>query len=129
MNINLTKRFFLLLFLFLALRSSAQITGIYYSFTTASYGSWTANGGTVLVSGGSIDDVVYTITPTAAQWNGFYYGSKFYPPGTPIYISTNGWISFVNQGSSLATNALATTPNIIAPLWDDLRLGATSSSD
>src|SRR4051794_35059792 len=86
---------FSILLSFISQKNFGQVSGLNYSYSTASYGSWNANLGTVLVAGGSVDEAVYTIAPGGANWSGFYYGSKFYPPGSNIYISTNGWISFV----------------------------------
>jgi hypothetical protein len=127
MNKTFTRNFIILAFLISALGTTAQTTGLYYTQGTQSYGSWTANAGVAVIPANS-DDILATITPTAAQWNGFYFGGTFFPAGQPIYVSSNGFMSFLNPGSSLPTNALATSPyGIIAPIWDDLKVGATGN--
>ncbi len=115
---------FLFSFTHLAL---GQTTGINYTYSWANNG-WVANGGTIFTGSAGTDEAVYTITPTAFTWpNGFYYGSQFYPSTTTIYVSTNGWMSFINQGGSLPNNNLTSTPGIIAPLWDDLKVAAAGN--
>jgi hypothetical protein len=111
--------------------AKAQSTGINYSLSVQAY-SYTANLGTVIAGSPGADDVLYTIVPPAGtglnQWSGFYYGSEYFPPGQPIYVSTNGFIALKNPGSSLPNNSLATNPYaIIAPLWDDLKVGAAGN--
>ncbi len=105
--------------------SYSQSTGINYTYSTQAYGAWAANGGAVIAGSPGADNTLFTITPPpgvgANQWNGFFFGSTYFPPGQPIYISSNGFMSFINPGSSIPTNSLATSPYaVIAPLWDDL---------
>jgi hypothetical protein len=104
----------------------AQVNGLNYTYGAAA-NPWAANSGTIFAGSPGADEVVFMITPTAAQWSGFTYGSKFYPSTTTIYVSTNGWLSFVNQGGALPNNSLSTTPVIIAPLWDDLKVSAAGN--
>ncbi|MEO8086980.1 MAG: hypothetical protein ABI763_09185 [Bacteroidota bacterium] len=71
--------------------SVAQNNGLYYSYLPLG-SSWSANAGTILTPAATVvDEAVYPITPTALTWPaGFYYGSKYYPSTTTIYVSTNG---------------------------------------
>lgn len=49
---------------------------------------------------------------------------------TEVWISVNGFISFSNPTGAFSSNAALTatsTPNMLAPFWDDLTLGMTSS--
>ena len=113
---------------FLNVRMSyAQSTGINYTYLTQPYGAWAANAGTAVIAANS-DDVLTSFTPVNGtgtnQWSGFFLGSRYFPGGIPIYVSSNGFFSFLNPGTSLPTNSLATNPfGIIAPIWDDLRVG------
>jgi len=121
------KKYFLCLITFLNLLSNkstiAQSTGINYSFTQP-VGSMIYNNSTLgavsLIPGGTDDADASFIPP--ATWSGFYYGGNWIPPGTSITVSSNGWISLFNQGGSIPQNSLATTPLMIAPLWDDLKI-------
>ncbi|CAN5573470.1 hypothetical protein BH11BAC1_BH11BAC1_17350 [soil metagenome] len=117
-----------IIFLLLKQVSVAQNNGLYYNYI-ASGSSWSANGGTILTPAATqVDEAVYPITPTALTWPaGFYYGSKYFPSTSTIYVSTNGWLSFVNQGGALPNNSLTNTPAIIAPMWDDLAVSAAGS--
>ncbi len=130
LNSKLFSRVLFISLLFLACltyKGFGQNTGINYSYTSAA-NAFTANNGAIFAGSAGTDDAVYTITPTAITWpNGFYYGNKYYGPTSTIYVSTNGWMSFINQGGSLPGNSLATTPGIIAPLWDDLKVGAAGN--
>ncbi len=83
-----------------------------------------ADGGT-LMSSGSADEDVYTVTlPTPIR----YYGTNV----TTLYVSTNGWITTTSTTNSALTNK--TTPSTtapvgsIAPFWDDLEVGLTPHS-
>jgi len=106
---------------------NAQISGINYTYSTQPYGVWTANAGTSIIAANA-DDVITSFTPTAATWSGFYFGSQYFPAGQPIYVSSNGFMAFLNPGSSIPTNSLATNPYaIIAPIWDDLKVGPTGN--
>ena len=113
--------------------SVAQSTGINYSFTQTGssmiYNSSSA--GAVTIIPGGADDVVATFT-VPATWSGFFYGSRWIPQSSTVTVSSNGWLSFSNQGSALPINSLSSTPMIIAPLWDDLKIdsaGKVSSQD
>src|SRR5215204_1583831 len=117
------RAFILTIFTVLIFQNSfSQMTGMNYSFAAPNQ-SWAANAGTV-ICGASVDDQVFVINPTALTWSGFNYAGKDYAATDPIYVSTNGWASFVNPaGNSYPTNSLSTTPGIIAPWWDDLKTG------
>jgi hypothetical protein len=105
----------------------AQSTGINYNYATQSYGVWVANSGAAIIAANA-DDAVVSFTPPPALWNGFFFGSQFFAAGQPIYVSSNGFMSFLNPGSSLPTNSLSTNPfGIIAPIWDDLKVGSTGN--
>ncbi len=127
-NTPMRKSFLLsIFFLSIGISTLAQTTGINYIYSAAANG-YVPNAGTIFAGSAGADEVVYTINPTAFTWpNGFYYGSKYYPPTSTIYVSTNGWMSFVNQGGALPNNSLATTPAIIAPIWDDLKVAAAGN--
>src|SRR5690349_4369790 len=93
----------------------SQVSGINYSFSIPAV-AWTANPSPAVLGGGGIDDSVFVINPTALSWSGFNYAGKDYAATDPIYVSTNGWASFVNPGgNSYPANSLATIPAIIAP--------------
>src|SRR6187399_55988 len=109
MNKTFTKILLVLPFLFSVVSSTAQTTGINYTHLTQSYGSWTANAGTSIIPANS-DEVITSFTPPAALWSGFYFGGTFFPAGQPIYVSSNGFMSFLNPGGALPTNALSTSP-------------------
>src|SRR5687767_4218116 len=102
-----------------AVSSLPQSTGINYSFIQV--GSMmvfnnSASGIVTLIPGGA-DDALVTFT-VPATWSGFYYGGNWFPQGSVISVSSNGWLSLSNPASSLPANSLASTPMIIAPLWD-----------
>ncbi len=125
----MNKRFTILIltfcFSFFCTDVLAQLTGINYTYTNPAGGAFIAIAApTTLIPAGT-DDAVATITPTAAQWSGFYFGGVFYPAGQPIYVSSNGFLSFLNPGGALPSNSLSTTKAIIAPLWDDLKIKTT----
>jgi hypothetical protein len=127
MNRLLTKLIYILCISFFATNVAAQTTGLYYNYASFSYGTWTSNAGAAVIAANS-DDVLTSFTPPAGigagQWNGFFLGSTYFPAGQPIYVSSNGFMSFLNPGTSIPTNSLATNPyGIIAPIWDDLKVG------
>ncbi len=119
-----TKAIVVLFLFFGALKVSAQITGINYAYATTTTAFIGIGAPQTIIAGGT-DDGLALITPLAANWNGFYYGGVYYPAGTPIYVSSNGFISFINPVTSLPANNLAGTPAVIAPLWDDLKIKST----
>ena len=111
---------------FTFLNATGQSTGINYSFSqpsgTISFNNSTA-GSITLIAGGTDDQLVSFAAP--ATWGGFYFGGAWFPQNsTTFFVSSNGWMSFSNQGSSLQANGLSATPLTIAPLWDDLKVHA-----
>ena len=113
-----------LIFFLTANNTFSQSTGLNYVFSqpagTMTYNS-SAAGAVTIISGGA-DEQVATIN-TMIGWSGFYFGGKWYQTTSPLYVSSNGWMSFVNPGgNSSPANSLWTTPFIIAPLWDDLKI-------
>ena len=113
---------FTILLLLIFQTGFAQITGINYQWSSPGV-AWTANPTPNVLGTGGADEAVYTINPTLANWSGFNYAGKDFPATAPIYVSTNGWASFVNPGGNpYPTNSLATTTAIMAPWWDDLKI-------
>ncbi len=116
---------FILCYFLNSLYVSAQSTGINYTYSNPAGGAFIGIATPFTIIAGGADDVVATITPTAAQWSGFNFGGVYFPAGQPIYVSSNGFLSFMNPGGALPNNDLAGTKAIIAPLWDDLKINTT----
>ncbi|MEO8085538.1 MAG: T9SS type A sorting domain-containing protein [Bacteroidota bacterium] len=125
MNKTLTQLFFSFCFSFLVLNTSAQITGINYTYTNVAGGAFITPAAWLGLMAASTDDAVATIVPTAAQFGAFDFGGVTYLTGSTIYVSSNGFISFLNPGGSLPNNSLSTNKAIIAPFWDDLKINTT----
>ena len=125
MKLTPTRFAGLILFTFILTQSFpiySQCTGINYSFSIPGV-AWTANPTPNILGTAGADEAVYVINPTLANWSGFNYAGKDYAATAPIYVSTNGWASFVNPGGNpYPTNSLATTTAIMAPWWDDLKI-------
>lgn len=83
-----------------------------YGFTVGTT-TYSAITGTNATGAEGVDDAVQQNIPIGFTFN--YNGQSF----SQISASSNGFISLVNSSTSGATNALATTANVIAPLWDD----------
>ncbi len=115
----------------LALFTTLLISGTAYAQSITDYNFFPSNGtftaltgatAPALVSGGSLDDGYYPIVPIGFTFN--FNGISY----TTMSASTNGWFTFDQLASTALTNNLTTgTPRpIIAPLWDDLELNATT---
>jgi hypothetical protein len=137
-----SEKFILLILICIttALSSYAQPSGINYTFSTNAtavlYNNSTA-GSTILINGGAagVDEQLASFAASAlAGWSGFYFGGVFYPAATTtFYVSSNGWASVAKPGDAippgpLPNNNLAGSPyRIMAPLWDDLKVGPFSA--
>ncbi|MDQ0639297.1 hypothetical protein QF042_002862 [Pedobacter sp. W3I1] len=109
---------------FLSFQLSAQsVTNYTFTGTTATF---TALSGASATSWtGSTDDGLSTLIPIGFDF--WYMGARY----TGISASTNGWIAMGGvPADNIYTNSLATggSPRpVIAPLWDDLDIVATSN--
>ncbi len=109
--------------------AGAQSTGINYGYSTGS-NTWLANSLPVVAIPSGVDDQLINISGASfpVGWSGFDFGGMTFTNATGIWISSNGFISFMNPGSSLPNNSLAANPYaIIAPFWDDLKTSATGN--
>src|SRR5262245_25875109 len=107
----------------------AQSTGINYSYSSGA-NSWVANSAPVIIINGGIDDQLVNISGAQfpATWSGFDYGGMTFTSATGIWISSNGFISFLNPGGALPGNSLAANPyGVVAPFWDDLKTSAAGN--
>src|SRR6218665_384739 len=93
-----------------------------YTFTAVS-GTYTANTGATTIHAASVDDAVVGSLPIGFT---FTFGCNNY---TTFECSSNGWMGFVNSGSTETFNSLSTTTNRpkLAPLWDDLAVSSTGN--
>lgn len=119
MNVNYTRKIFSALTVMLLLsRVSFALNGITYNLTAASAAFASIGAATTVVNANVDDQLAGPFAPAGFRFN---YGGVAY---TSFYVSSNGFITFANPGSSLPTNNLSTGPRtIIAPLWDDLQTG------
>jgi len=115
-----------LLFAILCTGSIAQsITN--YSFSSVASGTFStlSSPTTATLTAGTADEGYYNAIPIG--FNFWYMGTRY----TTVSASTNGWLSFgADITNASPANNLATggTPRpLIAPLWDDLALTATSN--
>lgn len=92
-----------------------------YNFT-ATTGTYTALTGATTIHGADVDDA---ISGWISIGFNFTYNCQTF---NQVKVSSNGWLTFNNLTLSYPTNDLSgTVGNIIAPLWDDLKTGASGS--
>jgi len=98
-----------------AVASEAYVTPVVtaYSFSATTAAYTPLAGGTASTASG--DDSYQGSIPIGFSFN--YDGSNF----TTFGVTTNGVIQLGSMAGTLVGNALASTTNIIAPMWDDNR--------
>jgi uncharacterized repeat protein (TIGR01451 family)/CSLREA domain-containing protein len=95
-----------------------------YVFTPSS-GNFTALSGATVqtVAGGDTNNGYYPLAPIGFN---FRYNDIVY---TQVSASTNGWMGFGSQGSTWINDLATGVPRpLVAPLWDDLKVNASSGS-
>src|SRR6185295_10339908 len=109
--------------------SKSQSTGIYFQKDSAA-GAFAYFAGTQIFWGNADDSLKkFSSVLSTGTWR-FEYGGIVY---SDVYVSTNGFVSFVQPPGANAvaqslpnTNSLSSNPyGILAPLWDDLKISPT----
>lgn len=120
MKKKLLRLFSIILLLLICGSSQAQFS---YTFSAVG-GAWTANAAPTTIHAAGVDDALSAALPIGFTFN---YNCVNY---TQVKVSSNGWLTFNTAivGSN-ATNDLDLSSDrpIIAPLWDDLQVGAGST--
>lgn len=121
MHKKLLNRFsIILIFLISSVFSNAQLS---YTFSGVA-GTYTANAAPTTIHAAGVDDALSAAINIGFTFN---YGCTNY---TQIKVSSNGWFTFNTAVTGTnAFNNLATSTDrpMVAPLWDDLAVGAGST--